>query len=213
MTSKKVALLLLASSLVTIASLAAREQTRDRSERGLDPGAFYERVVDIKFQVPPQKPTDRLRVILRFTPPSGPESQIAITEDIYDHPIVLEYDLPPDSKAIWEQLPSLRDESKLDDQDPALIANKIKVNIRTVNIPSSVINDLLRGLAELRFPSIGIDPRQTNAVHDGGRIDFWLEEFLSGQVHVGCKYNPRDNNATALVNWMMRTRKIVDSAK
>jgi hypothetical protein len=197
-------------------SMSAQAQESHGSKTGLSASDFYNRIIELKFPLPAESPKwGKVMVVLRFTPSSGSESQINIIQNWNDDGFkVIEYYLPSGSKSISEQLSQLHDESKLDTQDPAEVAMRIQVKVRTISVPSSALYELIKQLDHLPFPSMEIEQIAREMMFDGPTYELWYKAFLLGEVHFRYNYASTHNeNAKGLADWMDRVKKVVDSAK
>ncbi|MFZ0820624.1 MAG: hypothetical protein WAM91_11185 [Candidatus Acidiferrales bacterium] len=177
---------------------------------------LYYPILDIVFPKPPEIPFDALFMSsLRFIPSDAPESQINIVRDFDGYFSVVEYFQPPDSRPIMWRLSDLYHADKLDTYDPAELAKRFKVEVRTVNIPTKVMLDLFDKLNQLHFPSERVEPRSVNMVFDGLELGLWYKSSL-GELTFKYQYartGKEKGSARQVAEWMNRVKKSVDSVK
>lgn len=217
MPHKKVLPLVLIAFL--LGSIAPPSYTQDtgKSSKPIDLANLYQSIIDIKFPKPLAPPHGYLVMLtLRFFPPAETESQINITRNNDGQFNVVQYRLPSGSRSIDEQLGDLYYKSRVDTvQDPAEIAKRFKVEVRTVNMPSDVLTDLFDQLSQLHFPSIALKPSKFSRAPEGDDYKFWyktdLNELYFRYVYAG--HVDGDENATKFADWMDSVKKAVDSVK
>jgi hypothetical protein len=153
---------------------------------------------------------------LRFIPPGDPESQINVCIERADgEPKVIQYYLPPGSDSIWSRLFDLYHRSELDTHDPAQLAKRFKVEVRTVKISNKRVLDLLGQLDKLHFPSTKRPEPGIVTVAEGTEHVFWYETDLC-KVHLSYNYTPSGDEGgfgRAVAEWMDRVKIAVDSVR
>jgi hypothetical protein len=170
----------------------------------------------IKFPLPPEPPRwGKVIIVLRFPSELGTESQINILRNNDDQYSVVEYYLPPGSQSIWDQLTSMYVLDKLSPrQDPSELAKQFKVLSRSVDVPSSVLNDLLQKLDHVRFPSMETGKIGHEFLADQIYYDFWYKVFLLSDMHIHFTHvHSHKENASDLVDWIDSVKKAVDSLR
>jgi len=178
----------------------------------LHPGAaIYYRVVDRLFPRKPLGATPCLILLtLRYMPAFERESQVVISKTLDGGYAVSYYSLPSGSERIGERISRIMQELKV--EDPPAIAERIKVCVRNVDVPSGVMHDLMRRYAKLRLsPDLGLDP--TTIILDGTTYELWFQIVGSGdKFHIsfaGDDYG-HDAKAHPLVRWMNEVKRVVE---
>jgi hypothetical protein len=173
--------------------------------------AKYLQVADVLF---PRKLLEEgpshFTLTLRFLPSFGTESQIVLSKTPSGGYTVTRYSLPNGSKTAWHQMEEITSESKI--EDSVEIAKRIKVEVRNVDVPSSLLSpqvDRISKLTLFPFKELDLDFARMDATE----YQFWLQRIrtpvgfhvsLEGEVYgEGRKPHP-------LVRWMNEIKALVE---
>jgi hypothetical protein len=216
MIPRMISISLLVICAFTLIPISTHTQDFPRPKHPFDIGVLYDPIIAIKFPLPPEPPRwGKVIIVLRFPAELGTESQINILQNNDDQFSVQEYYLPPGSRSIWGQLMDLYVLDKLSpNQDPSELAKQFKVESRTVNVPSPILNDLINQLDNLRFPSMEREKIGREFLADLIRYEFWYKTFFLSDMHISFTHvSSHKENAAELADWINRVKHAVDSVK
>jgi hypothetical protein len=173
--------------------------------------ARYFQLADLVFprKVLEETPSEFV-LTLRVLPAFEGDSQIVISKKLRGGYTVTYYSLPRGSKSVGWQLTEITVESKI--EDPVEIAKRIKVDVRDVDVPWSLISGQMDRIAKLQLSPL--EELDTGFVTvDATTYQFWLQRVgdpvgfyvcLKGDVY-GQKHK-----AHPLVRWMNEMKALVE---